>query len=57
MFVDVDVRAMHAPAIEVPSDAIIDSGRTRTVFVERRSGVFERGRSRRAGAPADASRS
>jgi RND family efflux transporter MFP subunit len=41
MFVDVDLPVTLPPAIAVPVDAIIDSGLTRTVFVERRAGVFE----------------
>ena len=41
MFVDIDVTSTRAPAVEVPADAIIDSGLARTVFVERDAGVFE----------------
>jgi Cu(I)/Ag(I) efflux system membrane fusion protein len=41
MFVDVDVMAVLAPAIDVPADAIVDSGLAQTVFVERSAGVFE----------------
>jgi len=41
MFVDVDLPIVLPPAIAVPVDAIIDSGLKRTVFVERRAGVFE----------------
>ena len=41
MFVDIDVTVTGAPAIEVPADAIVDSGFTRTVYVERSAGVFE----------------
>lgn len=41
MFVDVDLSIAMPPAIEVPADAIIDSGLARTVFVERSAGVFE----------------
>jgi hypothetical protein len=41
MFVDVDVSVTLPPAIAVPADAIIDSGLKRTVFVERRAGLFE----------------
>ena len=41
MFVDIDVTSTRAPAVEVPADAIIDSGLARTVFVERSAGVFE----------------
>jgi Cu(I)/Ag(I) efflux system membrane fusion protein len=42
MFVDVEIATPPRPAIVVPADAIIDSGFTRTVFVERSAGVFER---------------
>jgi RND family efflux transporter MFP subunit len=41
MFVDVDLLVALPPAIAVPADAILDSGLKRTVFVERRAGVFE----------------
>jgi Cu(I)/Ag(I) efflux system membrane fusion protein len=41
MFVDIDIMAALDPALEVPADAIVDSGLTRTVFVERSAGVFE----------------
>jgi membrane fusion protein, copper/silver efflux system len=41
MFVDIDVTTTGTPAVEVPADAIIDSGLARTVFVERSAGVFE----------------
>ena len=41
MFVDVDLSVALPPAIAVPADAIVDSGLKRTVFVERRAGVFE----------------
>jgi RND family efflux transporter MFP subunit len=41
MFVDVDVTTARAPGIEVPADAIVDSGLARTVYVERSAGVFE----------------
>jgi len=41
MFVDVNLLVAMPPAIAVPADAIVDAGRTRTVFVERSSGVFE----------------
>jgi RND family efflux transporter MFP subunit len=41
MFVDVDVMAGLSSAIEVPADAILDSGLAQTVFVETSAGVFE----------------
>jgi len=41
MFVDVDVMAGLPPAIDVPADAILDSGLAQTVFVETSAGVFE----------------
>jgi Cu(I)/Ag(I) efflux system membrane fusion protein len=41
MFVDVTLLAARPPAIAVPADAIVDSGLTRTVFVETSAGVFE----------------
>jgi RND family efflux transporter MFP subunit len=41
MYVDVDLPVTLPPAITVPTDAIIDSGLTRTVFVERQPGIFE----------------
>ncbi|MEI6669453.1 MAG: efflux RND transporter periplasmic adaptor subunit [Acidobacteriota bacterium] len=41
MFVDVEMQVALAPAISVPVDAVIDSGLRKTVFVERREGVFE----------------
>ena len=42
MFVDVEIATAARSAIVVPADAIIDSGFTRTVFVERSAGIFER---------------
>jgi Cu(I)/Ag(I) efflux system membrane fusion protein len=42
MFVDVEIATAARSAIVVPADALIDSGFTRTVFVERSAGVFER---------------
>ena len=42
MFVDVEIATAVRSAIVVPADALIDSGFTRTVFVERSAGVFER---------------
>jgi membrane fusion protein, copper/silver efflux system len=41
MFVDVEIATASASAIAVPADAIVDSGFTRTVFVERSAGIFE----------------
>ena len=41
MFVDVNLFVAVPPTIAVPADAIVDSGITRTVFVERSAGVFE----------------
>jgi len=42
MFVDVEIATPPGSAIVIPADALIDSGFTRTVFVERSAGVFER---------------
>jgi RND family efflux transporter MFP subunit len=41
MFVDVELPIALPAGIAVPSDAVLDSGLTKTVFVERRPGVFE----------------
>jgi Cu(I)/Ag(I) efflux system membrane fusion protein len=41
MFVDVEVQVNMPAAVVVPADAVIDSGRGKTVFVERGNGVFE----------------
>lgn len=41
MFVDVDLLIPLPPTIAVPVDAVLDSGRKKTVFVERGDGVFE----------------
>jgi membrane fusion protein, copper/silver efflux system len=41
MFVDVELQVEKPAAITVPADAIIDSGRRKTVYVERGGGVFE----------------
>jgi len=41
MFVDVDLPVTLPPAITVPVDAILDSGREKTVFVDRGDGMFE----------------
>lgn len=41
MFVDVELPITLAPTIAVPSDAVFDSGRKQTVFVDRGEGFFE----------------
>jgi membrane fusion protein, copper/silver efflux system len=41
MFVNVELRVEKPAAITVPADAVVDSGRRKTVYVERSSGVFE----------------
>lgn len=41
MFVDVEVPLAISPGLVVPADAVIHSGRSTMVFVERRPGVFE----------------
>ncbi|MBS1214039.1 MAG: efflux transporter, family, subunit, partial [Proteobacteria bacterium] len=41
MFVDVELEVEKPEAITIPADAVIDSGRRKTVYVERSSGVFE----------------
>jgi multidrug efflux pump subunit AcrA (membrane-fusion protein)/YHS domain-containing protein len=41
MFVDVEHSVTMPPAITVPSDAVLDSGLKKTVFVERGPGLFE----------------
>jgi multidrug efflux pump subunit AcrA (membrane-fusion protein) len=41
MFVDLEVQVEMPAAVVAPADAVIDSGRGKTVFVERGSGVFE----------------
>jgi Cu(I)/Ag(I) efflux system membrane fusion protein len=41
MFVDVTLSVTLPPSISVPVDALLDSGLTQTVFVERGEGVFE----------------
>jgi len=41
MFVDVEVRLDTPPAVTVPAEAVIDSGRRKTVYVEQENGVFE----------------
>ena len=41
MFVNVELEVEKPSALTVPSDAIIDSGRRKTVYVERGGGMFE----------------
>jgi Cu(I)/Ag(I) efflux system membrane fusion protein len=41
MFVDVELPVQMPPAITVPTDAILDSGLKKTVFVDRGQGFFE----------------
>jgi membrane fusion protein, copper/silver efflux system len=41
MFVDVDFLVHMPPAITAPVDAVIDSGRRKTVFLDRGNGYFE----------------
>jgi membrane fusion protein, copper/silver efflux system len=41
MFVDVEFSVNNAASLTVPADAVIDSGRRKTVYVERASGLFE----------------
>jgi membrane fusion protein, copper/silver efflux system len=41
MFVDVELPIQLPPAVTIPSDAILDSGIKKTVFVDRGNGVFE----------------
>ena len=41
MFVDVELPVTFPPAIAVPSDAVLDSGLKKTVFVSRGNGLFE----------------
>ncbi len=41
MFVDVEVHVNMPAAIAVPADAVIDSGRQKTVYVDRGGGYFE----------------
>jgi len=41
MFVDVELQVDRPAAITVPSDAVIDSGLRKTVYVDRGNGVFE----------------
>jgi membrane fusion protein, copper/silver efflux system len=41
MFVDVELPVTYAPAVMVPADAVINSGLTATVFIQRGNGFFE----------------
>ena len=41
MFVDVELPIQLPPAVTVPSDAIIDTGLSQRVFVDRGNGLFE----------------
>ncbi|MEI9475538.1 MAG: efflux RND transporter periplasmic adaptor subunit [Deltaproteobacteria bacterium] len=41
MFVDVELPVNLPPAITVPSDAVLDSGLKKTVFVDQGNGLFE----------------
>ncbi len=41
MFVDVELPVALPPAVTVPSEAVVDSGRSKTVFVARGNGYFE----------------
>jgi Cu(I)/Ag(I) efflux system membrane fusion protein len=41
MFVDIDLPIQLPPALTVPSDAILDSGFKKTVFIDRGNGFFE----------------
>lgn len=41
MFVDVEVHVNMPAAITVPADAVVDSGRRKTVYVDRGRGYFE----------------
>lgn len=41
MFVDVEFPVTLPPALTVPVDAVVDSGLTKTVFVDRGNGFFE----------------
>lgn len=41
MFVDVELAVSLPPAVAVPADAVIFSGRRKTVFVQTEEGVFE----------------
>jgi len=41
MFVDVETMEAFPPGITVPSDAVLDSGRRKTVFIDQGDGSFE----------------
>ncbi len=41
MFVNVEFRIVRPPALAVPADAILESGMSKTVFVDRGNGYFE----------------
>jgi membrane fusion protein, copper/silver efflux system len=41
MFVDVELDVERPEAITIPADALVDSGRRKTVFVEKGEGTFE----------------
>lgn len=41
MFVDVEFRIAEPPRLTVPVDAVLDSGLTKTVFVDRGNGYLE----------------
>jgi RND family efflux transporter MFP subunit len=41
MFVDVDLSVATPPGLSVPADAVIDSGMSKRVFVDRGNGIFE----------------
>lgn len=41
MFVDVEVPIARPPALTVPADAVIDSGASKVIYVDRGEGVFE----------------
>ncbi|HEX2966128.1 MAG TPA: efflux RND transporter periplasmic adaptor subunit [Syntrophorhabdaceae bacterium] len=41
VFVDVEIPVVRPPALTIPSDAVLDSGTRKTVFVERGNAFFE----------------
>jgi membrane fusion protein, copper/silver efflux system len=41
MFVDLDLRVQLPPGLSVPADAVLDSGLSKRVFVDRGDGFFE----------------
>ncbi len=41
MFVDVDLTVATPPGLSVPADAVLDSGLSKRVFVDRGNGIFE----------------